>query len=219
MFPDDDLPVPEHDPTEVRDAAERILSGEEFQDNRSPIERFAEWLSDQLGDLFDGLGGSGAGLGAFGTIVQLLVLGLAVVVLAFAARALLRAHRGRVGIEDEELTVVLGVPGDPGALGAEVAAAEAAGEWKAALLARFRLIVATLVAEGVLANVAGRTTGEYRREFADVRPEQSSTFGAATRAFEAAYYGDVEVGSGDVDDMRVRSTTLLGERSMASASS
>ncbi len=218
MNPDDELPLPEHDPAEVREAADRILGGDDFRDDRNLLERFAEWLVDRIGDLFDGLGGAGSGLGVFGLVVQLLILALALTVLAFAIRALVRAQRSRLRLDDDaEVTVVLGVPGDPDALRREVEAAETSGAWKVALLARYRLVVATFVAAGVLADVAGRTTGEYRRELAEVRPDHSSTFGAATRAFEAAYYGDVEVGPGDVDDMRARAATLLGERETVGA--
>ncbi len=218
MIPDDELPLPEHDPDEVREAADRIVGSRELEDDRNIIERFADWLVDFLGDLFGGLGGAGEGLGAFGVLVQLLLLALAVTVLGLAVRALLRAQRSRLGVEKDEMSIVLGVPGDPEELRRLTDAAEAAGEWKAALLGRYRLIVATLVADGVLADVPGRTTGEYQREFAEVRPEQSSAFGAATRAFEAAYFGDVEVGPGDVDDMRVRTSTLLVDRVVAGAS-
>lgn len=217
MNPDDGLPLPEHDADRVRDAADRIVGGSELEDRRNLIQRLADWLVDFLGDLFGGFGGAGDGLGAVGTLIQLLLLALAVTVIGLAVRALLRAQRGRLGVEKSEMTVVLGVPGDPDELRRLSEGAESAGEWKAALLGRYRLIVATLVSDGVLADVPGRTTGEYRQEFAEVRPGQSSTFGAATRAFEAAYFGDVEVGPGDVEDMRTRASTLLVDRVVAGA--
>ena len=218
MNPDDQLPVPEHDAEAVREAADRILGSNALDDDRNIIQRFADWLVDFLGDLFSGLSGAGSGLGAFGVIVQLLLLGLAVVVLGLAVRALLRARPGRLGVKKPPgLSIVLGVPGDPDELTQRAEAAEAAGRWKDALLSRYRLIVATLVADGVLTDVPGRTTGEYQREYAEVRPEHASTFGAATRAFEAAYFGDVEVGPGDVDDMRARASSLLVHRVDAGA--
>ena len=213
---DVELPPPEPSPAEVRDATERILAGPEFEDDRSLLERVADWVVDRLSDLLDAFDGAGSGAGVLGAIVQLLLVAAIGAVLFFAVRALVRAVRARssVGADDDGdgVTVVLGVPGDPASLRSAMEEAEQAGRWRDALLARYRFVVASLVADGVLADLPGRTTGEYQREFAEVRPEQSTTFGAATRAFEAAYYGHGVVGAGDVDDMKERTATLLGER-------
>ena len=85
---------------------------------------------------------------------------------------------------------------------AEAERLEAAGDWKPALRARFRALVATLVERGHVDDVPGRTTGEYRAEVRAGLPEAADAFAGATYLFEDAWYGDEP--TGEVENARFR---------------
>ena len=72
--------------------------------------------------------------------------------------------------------------------------AEAAGEWKLALRARYRWLLGELIDRQLLVNVPGRTPGEYRTELARIRPDQATAFATATDLFERAWYGNEPTG-------------------------
>jgi hypothetical protein len=72
--------------------------------------------------------------------------------------------------------------------------AEAAGDWREGLRCRHRALVARLVEEGVVDDVAGRTTGEYRREVGRALPGAAGEFAGATELFERAWYGAAATG-------------------------
>jgi hypothetical protein len=57
------------------------------------------------------------------------------------------------------------------------------------MLARYRELVTALVDDHVLADVPGRTSGEYRLEYAGARPARADEFAEATDLFERAWYG------------------------------
>ena len=59
-----DLPEPQHDPDEVRRRADEILSRRQYQwddESSNPLERVAEWISEQLSRLTGSFGGGGTG--------------------------------------------------------------------------------------------------------------------------------------------------------------
>ena len=209
---DDLLPPSEHESATVRDAADRILASDEFTDDRSVIRRFAEWLVDRLADLFDGVGEAGGAAGWFGSAIRLALVALVVAAVVLGLRALWRTRRlGTRGSDDTGLAVVLGELGDPDVLGDRVARARAAGDWRAALLAEYRLLVATLVLDGVLGDAPGRTTGEYLTEFTERRPGDAAPFASATHAFEACYYGHRAADAADADALAETRRMLVAE--------
>jgi hypothetical protein len=76
----------------------------------------------------------------------------------------------------------------------EAERSEADGAWKEALLFRYRALLGDLVRSGVIEDVPGRTTGEYRREVERARPATTVPFGEATDLFEFAWYADLPTG-------------------------
>ena len=61
--------------------------------------------------------------------------------------------------------------------------------------ARFGSLVERLVEQGIVADVPGRTTGEYRREVRQALPEVADAFADASDLFDRVWYGGVETGA------------------------
>lgn len=199
------------DPEVVRDTATEILSRPEFGDHRSLLERAIDWIvgifSDLLGRITAGLS---SGTGFLGVLIQIsLVVGAAVLV-AFVIREIHRAAKSRRRKpKGDGLVVVFGEKADPARLVEEAEAAEADGRWKPAALARYRHLVASLVLADVLQDLPGRTTGEYRIEYAAMRPDSAHMFDRATLMFEQAYYGDAKISENQYDEMVHLTSELL----------
>lgn len=79
---------------------------------------------------------------------------------------------------------------------------ETAGAWKQALRARYRALVALLVEQGVVRDVPGRTTGEYRAELAEAIPVATPPFSAASDLFDRAWYGAEPTGPAELQRFR-----------------
>jgi len=199
------------DPDTIREAAKEILARPEFGDHRSVIERAVDWIGGLLSDIFGRLaGGVGSGAGFLGPLIQLSVVVGAAVVIALVVRSIIRALGSRhPKTPSEGLVVVFGETVDPSRLAQQANEAEAQRHWKQAALARYRHLVASLILAGVLADVPGRTTGEYRAEFGASSPGTAADFDQATAMFERAYYGDAAVNSDDYSEMRRLTSSLL----------
>jgi len=194
-------PVP--DPTTIRQAARDILRRPEFRTApQPPLTRLQHWISSQLQHLIDSvLSGNGLGLA-----------GLAFTVVIVAALAVIAVRVVRSSSIDRAVGYALDGPRRPATdWRAEAAAAEAVGDWRNALRCRYRALVADLAARGVIEEVAGRTTGEYRSAVDLAQPGAAMDFGVATDLFEAAWYGDQRSTAADVDALKERTARLLGE--------
>jgi hypothetical protein len=185
-----ELPVPGHDPEQVRRTAEAVLSRPEFADRRSPVQIAADWLWERFLDLLDAIltAATGGGIWAIAIMAVFLAIVAAVGVLVWR--------------------VLRGVTADPGqAAGsaralrpatdwrAEAEAHERAGAWRQALRCRYRALVADLAARGVVEEVPGTTAGEYRAQVRLGSPAAAGDFDGATELFELAWYGDVATGA------------------------
>jgi hypothetical protein len=185
-----DLPVPQHDPTTVRHAARDILQRPEFK----PARR--SWLSTELSRLLSRLVGSGgSGLGP-ATIIVVVLVGLVVA----AAGYLAFRHFVRVPAGPSQPVVVTTnemLGRSTADWRAQAASYEAAGRWRDALRCRYRALIAELVGRGLVDEVPGRTSGEYRRVVDDVVPRVAPAFDDATAMFEQAWYGEAPTGPGE----------------------
>jgi hypothetical protein len=94
---------------------------------------------------------------------------------------------------------------------AEADAHERAGEWRDALRARYRALVADLAARGLVDEVPGRTAGEYRTEVTDSAPRAAPEFGGATELFERAWYGNRPTGAAESEQFRDLEARVLQE--------
>lgn len=188
-------PPPRHDLGEVSDLADDILARDEFQNpSENLIQRIGSWIAEHL--QFDPplSGGSGSGGSSVLTVV---LLALALAGLAYALRVLLRQPRRRRRMTDAEPEIDVEVAAERSA-GQWIEAAaqhEAAGRWKEGLRCRFRALLGRLSEGGVVAEIPGRTTGEYRADIEATAPQVSEEFSGAADLFDRAWYGDVPTGA------------------------
>ncbi len=190
---------------EIRHLADDILARPEFrQPEPSLIEQARDWVEKRIGDILDA-----AFSGSAGSLVGWVVLLVAVGLIIWSATRFSRTVQvgGRVGIEVEGIH-----RRSPAQWRAEAEAHEAAGAWKEALRCRYRALIGDLVAEGVLDDVAGRTTGEFRRDVTDRAPDRSGAFSAATELFELAWYADRATGADENARFQALAATVVGVR-------
>jgi hypothetical protein len=69
--------------------------------------------------------------------------------------------------------------------------------------------VADLAGRGLLEEVPGRTTGEYRAELHASLPTASSSFRGATALFEGAWYGHQPTGAADTERFRELADSVM----------
>jgi hypothetical protein len=173
-----DLPRPTRDPKHVVDTVHRVLARPEYRrPGPSLLSRLQHDVLDWIARVLDSL--VRAGIAAW--IVPALALLVALVVWR-----VLRGFTRDPGRAVEVSTVPFRAPAD---WRAEAAAHEQAGEWRQALRCRYRALVADLAGRGILEEVPGRTTGEYRAELGQALPAAASAFRGATELFEGAWYG------------------------------
>ncbi len=202
-----DLPVPEAGGEGVRRAVEEILARPEFgEPPRTILERLRDWALDQLGRLLGQLVGAG-GTDAL-TWVVVVVLALAAVAFAVRFSTGLRGDPG----------APLARPGRAGRAAvdwrAEARAHEAAGQWRAAVRCHYRALIAELAGRGLVEEVPGRTSGEYRRAVRSALPDTGPDVDRVTALFEGAWYGNQPTGPHDAARARdLADRVLAGEGS------
>jgi Domain of unknown function (DUF4129) len=178
----------------IRQHAHEILQRSEFGRHESLLQRIGGWISDLFSKITFGLGG---GPGFVGNLVSLIVVCGVIVLIVVLVRALLGQPRRPKPDAEDELTIELEEGRDASDWRSEAERFEAAGEWRDAMRARYRELVRSLIDEGVLGELPGRTTGEFRAEFVHARPQRAGEFGELTDLFEAVWYGGVDTDASD----------------------
>lgn len=189
---------PPVDPDEARRAADEILSRPEYQEpQQSLVDRAIEWVFERVGDLFSRLGGSGPG----SVIGWLVLAGLAGAALWLIIRALRVPRRGRPGSGDD---VVYGTERrlDATVWLDEAERLAAAGDHRGALRCRHQALIARVVTDGLVDDVAGRTAGEYGAALAGRLPHLAEPIHRLTEQFEWVWYGGRPVGASDYEHFR-----------------
>lgn len=185
-----ELPEPQRSAEEARRAADEVLADAAF-DRPAPglAEQARDWFFERIDEAIGAVVASGGG----GLVGWAVVAALVVV-------ALLLVVRFTRGVQREPGAVVA-TPGGPARPAtdwlAEADRLERAGDWRGGLRSRHRALVASLAARGLLDEVPGRTTGEYRVEVARRVPDVAPDFDGATSLFELAWYGGRPVGADD----------------------
>ncbi len=200
-------PVPVHDPEDVRRLADEILARREFAPpERSFLHRAVDWILRQLERLFGGGDGDAPGVGgesvggAGGSAwFTLLLLVLAAVLVVVVLRALSGTWTGRRRKEDDPLDIDVDERRDAAAWDDLARRLEAEGRWKDAMRARFGSLVERLAEVGVVADVPGRTSGEYRVDVRGTLPAAADDFARASELFERAWYGDLPTGPDEAE--------------------
>ncbi|MEX2659849.1 MAG: DUF4129 domain-containing protein [Acidimicrobiales bacterium] len=182
-----ELPVPEAGAEEVRGIADEVLADPAFhRPGPGLLVRARDWLFEQVAEAIDRLFAA-AGDGPLGWVI-VAALGVAAAVL------IVRVTRGM----QREPGSIAGAPTGPRRPPtdwlADAARFEAAGEWRSGLRCRYRALVASLAASGLVNEVPGRTAGEYRLAVARAVPDVGRAFDGATSLFEVAWYGQRDIG-------------------------
>jgi Domain of unknown function (DUF4129) len=181
----------------ARDRLNRILSAHEFGRVRGPTElelieaRIRDWLNKKLDKLFP----SAPDLDQLGQIFVWIVIA---VVSSILAVWLYRQSRERLLDTPKEIT-----PFVPSAKGWRTWLAEARekadlGEWRDAIHLGFWAAVSRLESDGVWRPDKARTPREYLHAIPSASANKPS-FAAATKTFEAAWYGGRPASAGDFD--------------------
>ncbi len=186
------LPPNDQDPEAVRNAADDILSGSDYERAEPEwLDRAWEWVLERLRDLLDGLelpglGGGGAG-GSSGISWLLLLIGIGLLIWL-----IVRYRRHRVPKDEEpESTVVLDPHRSADEWREEARRLEQLGRWDEAIRAEYRAMVGDLVDADLLPDIPGRTAGEYRQDVHRDLPQHAAPFDEATDLFEPVWYSDV----------------------------
>ncbi len=190
---------------EVRQLADEILARPEFaQPEPNLLERVRSWFEDLIGRILEAAFSGGAG-----SLVGWAVLLVAVAAIIWFVTRLGRTVQvdRRVGIRVEEIH-----RRTPAGWRAEAEELEASGAWKLALRCRYRALVGDLIAAGLLEDVPGRTTGEYRRDLVVRAPDRSPAFAEATELFELAWYADRVTGPEEARRFQVLALRVTGVR-------
>ena len=192
--------MPAASPEEVRRGADEILSRPEFQaPPRSLYQQVLDWIGDRIGDVVGALVSGGAG----GLVAWALLVAAIALLGYLLLRAVQRDRRqppGAASGANPVLDADAARPAD--AWLAEAARFEAEERWRESLRCRYRALVATLASRGVVEEVPGRTTGEYRTLVRRSRPAVDEPFTGATDLFERAWYGSQETGPEDASAFR-----------------
>jgi hypothetical protein len=190
-----DLPVPSREPSEVHRAVDEVLSRPEFRPAAQPLlDRIWTWVLTRLGELLASLTATTAGS----------IIGLVLFIAILILLALLATRFARTMSRSPEVDAAIVTPPRRGAdeWRVEAEAHEAAGEWRQAVRCRYRALVADLSSRGVVEEVPGRTSGEYRGEVGRNLPGAAEAFAGATEVFDRAWYGRRPTGKGEVERFR-----------------
>jgi hypothetical protein len=193
-------------PGTIRDRAGEILGRPEFEHHKSLLERVAEWIGDQLNRFSFGAGG---GPGFFGDLLGLVFVAGAIVLLVVLVRTFRRSARRP---QDDDVTMEHEARRSATDWRTDAERFEAEGKWREAMRARYRELVRTLVDDGLLSDVPGRTTGEYRAEIATSMPARAEAFAELTELFEVAWYGGRAIREAELRRFRALAASVRGPR-------
>ncbi|HPU40221.1 MAG TPA: DUF4129 domain-containing protein [Microthrixaceae bacterium] len=187
------------DPQQVRDDVRDVMDRPEFDYSPSVLERFFEWIGEQLSKFFQPGEGAGAGAsfgGGIGALLGWLLIVAAVVAILVVAYWVIsnRTRRSRPAHDDPLSPVEIEHRRRADEWMSDAQRWEASGEWKEALRARYRNLVRVLVDRRQLPDVPGRTTGELRADLDTTTPDARDTFDTCCLLFELAWYADVATG-------------------------
>ena len=206
------LQTSDPDPAELTEQVRRVMSREELQYPKGPIDRLSEWINEQLERLFGSAEPTTSGapnLGGLGSVIAWLLIVVAVVAVVAVVVYVVRHQVRRRRPAEPELEVEIEHRRSAREWASDAERLEAAGDWKSALRARYRHLVRTLVDRGQLPDVAGRTTGELREDLARTTPDAADAFDTASLRFELAWYADLATDEQQVAELRAAAEQVL----------
>jgi hypothetical protein len=190
-----ELPVPHSGADEVHRVTREVLSRAEFQPAQpSWWERLLQTILDAIGRWLEAIGAGGRG-SIIGTMVLIAVAVVLVVLVVRFTRSVRGVPAVRVAVDEH-------IGRSPRQWLEEAEGHEAAGRWRDAIRCRYRATLAEMASGGLVEEVAGRTSGEYRATVEQDVPAAAQPFAEVTDAFEQAWYGHGETTKRDVTAMR-----------------
>jgi len=187
-----------HDAGEVGQRARDLLSRPPYREHRDgPVTDVLRRIRDLLAELLDRLLSPLAGNTAVAWTV------------AIAGTALLVAlvWRWTRGVSGER-RVALAVPSQPRRSAddwvRDAGTHADAGRWREALRCWYAATVSALLEGGVVEELPGRTVAELDAELAAADPALAGPVAAAGRRFEDVWYGHLEAGPSEVEEVAAR---------------
>ena len=202
-----ELPVSETSADEADRITDEVLRSPDFNYDPTLLERLGDWVGGWLERLLSPLLNFGGG-GATGRVIAYMFLFFAVVALVWLIWRLLRDRFPKPEMSPDQPVIDVAPWMRPSDLRKAAEEFEAAGHWREALRARYRLLIAQLVEMHLIENPPGRTSGEYRQVVAAKLPGIAEEFGGATIDFERVWYGNFEATEAGVATMRDRADRL-----------
>lgn len=175
---------------EARSWLREELERSAYSDEPGPISRFFRWIMDKIGDVL----GAGGGMGATGTLLRFLIFLAVIALVTLVVIGLMRGFRpeGRVrGRRGARGGVLDGDDRSAAEHRADAAAALAAGQWNAAVVAGFRAIARASIERTVLDDSPGRTADEVAVQLGPAFPGHRDDLRRASRSFDDVFYGDL----------------------------
>jgi hypothetical protein len=200
------LPEPELEPGEARRLADEVLADPVYRQSEPFLDRALRIVGEAFGRILGQLT-----TGDAGSIVAWLILGAAVLTLLWLVRNAFGPLPRFSGPRPVETTIVVDPidERDAAAWRAEAERLAAAGAWDEAIRARYRAVVADLVATGTLDDIAGTTPGEHRRRLLAEGVAGGAVFAELTDLFELVWYGPVDAGPADLEAFRRNEEALF----------
>jgi hypothetical protein len=207
------LPTPQPPPDDARRQADEILAGPAYQEPPpSLVERVLRWIGERLSRLpLNGPQPSPSEGGSSAVLAWVFAALLAAFVVFLASRWRRgRRSTARRRVEDDPLTLTASeAQRMPDEWLAEAERLERDGRWKAALRCRFRALIGELIERGLVRDLPGRTSGEFRAEVRRSSPDGAGAFAEASFLFDAAWYGDAPTGPAESETFRRRAADVL----------
>ncbi len=183
-----------HDPERVREIARSIVTEPPYRAGPpGPLRRAFQRILDVVGDVL------GNALGTVATVpgVAWVLAGLGLVALALVVW---RATRGvTLGRGDHAAVPEAASERPATAWAADADRLAAAGDLEGALRARYVAAVVTLIEQGAIEDVPGRTIRELDAELATLAPSLQPVLARAGERVEAVVFGDQPAAASDLD--------------------
>ena len=183
-----ELPPSEVSADEARDTADSVLSGRAYVEAARPPslqERFFNWITEVIGDLFNALSSTGGR----GVIAWVVIIGFGLLIAFLMSRLVRNLDPLPPRPATQRPTVEIIGNRSANEWLADALAAEGAGDWRAAIRCRHRALVAELLDLDIVTARPGLTAGEIALEVGNVRPAADTSMQEATWLFKDTWYG------------------------------
>lgn len=199
----------EPDRDQARQWAVDELAKREYAEQRpGALSQLLDWILEQL-DKLSGLGGPGQGTGtAFALVAGVVVVLVAVAVLV-TGRVVRRARQA------DPAPVFDGTSGTARTHRGAADEAAARGDWRTAVVERFRAVVRELEERAVLVPQPGRTADEAAAEAARWLPGLGDPLRSAARLFDDVRYGDRPADAAGDAALRALDAQVVAARTVA----